>query len=64
MHDLAIGDSLSSEAIEHIRVVEFQATVTRTVRLARAALLHVLEAIDCSRHARPGPIQLVLQPLL
>jgi len=52
MHDMAMGDSRPSDAIEHVRLSAFQKTVMRTMRLARAALLHFLEVFGCAERAR------------
>jgi hypothetical protein len=53
MHDMAMGDSRPSDAIEHVRLSAFQKTVMRTMRLARAALLHFLEVLGCAERTRP-----------
>jgi tetratricopeptide (TPR) repeat protein len=53
MHDMSMGDSRPSEAIEHVHLAAFQKTVMRTMRLARAALLHFLEVIGHAERARP-----------
>jgi hypothetical protein len=64
LHDLPIGDSRPSEAIEHVQVAEFERTVVRTLRLARAALLHFLEAIGCSERAQSGDDRLAGEMLV
>jgi tetratricopeptide (TPR) repeat protein len=53
VHDFMMGDSRPSEAIEHLPLETFRETVLRTVRLARAALLHFLETIGYSECAKP-----------
>jgi hypothetical protein len=53
VHDMSMGDSRPSEAIEHVRLEAFQRTVMRTMHLARAALLHFLEVIGYAERVRP-----------
>ncbi len=66
LHDIAPGDPRPSAAIEHHRLEVFRGTGIRTVRLARAALLHFLEVVAYVERSRPqgGPIESmpVLQP--
>ncbi len=59
LHDLAIGRSRPSPAVEHRSLDAFQHTALRTVRLARAALLHFLEVVAYSEQAKQkdqGPV--------
>lgn len=62
LHDIAITDSRPNAAIEHHMLDAFQGTAMRTVRLARAALLHFLEVIAYAERSRDkkGPIGTML----
>jgi tetratricopeptide (TPR) repeat protein len=64
LHDLKIGDSRPSSAIEHYDLDEFRQTALRTVRLARAALLHFLEVVEYVERARPDDGKLVGEMLV
>lgn len=46
LHDIAIGDHRPSPAIEHLQLDEFQQAAIDTLKLARAALFYLVEAID------------------
>jgi hypothetical protein len=52
LHDLGVSGFRPSAAIEHHGLVAFQATALRTLRLARAALLHMVEVFEYEERAR------------
>lgn len=64
LHDLKMGDSRPSDAIEHYDLEAFQETVMRTMRLARAALLHFLEVIGYTERNQPRDGKLVGEMLI
>jgi hypothetical protein len=64
LHDFKKGDSRPSPAIEHRDHEEFQQTALRTVRLARAALLHFLEVVEYAERAQPNNGKLVGEMLV
>lgn len=64
LHDLKMGDSRPSPAIEHRDHDEFQQTALRTVRLARAALLHFLEVVEYAERALANDGKLVGEMLV
>lgn len=51
LHDMGLGGSRECAAVEHHALGEFQETVLRTIRLARAALLHFLEVVAYKERA-------------
>lgn len=64
LHDFGIGHSRPSTAIEHIDLVTFQDIAVRTLRLARAALLHFLEAVAYGERAKKGSGRLTADMLI
>lgn len=52
LHDLSVGGFRPSAAVEHHDLRSFKKSALLTVRLARAALLHLLEAITYSDRSR------------
>lgn len=54
LHDLAVGSHAHSEAVEHILLGDFEESLMSTLRIARAAILYLVELIR-SREDRKHP---------
>lgn len=54
LHDIAVGDSRASAAVEHHLVRDFTKEAISTLRVVRAALLYLLQAIEVREARNPG----------